>query len=128
MTDERAKRAREIRDRLFGAPAEGSADAEPQLPIEKELVAITEAHAFGDIWSRGTIPMKTRSLLTLGILTALYRPDQVRIHVKGALNIGLTPEEILEAIYHAGAYAGIPAANSARMVAREVFKSKGLLK
>ena len=127
MSDDRITRGRKIRNHLF-PPADPAQPEEPMLPIEKELAAINEAHAFGDLWSRETLPMKTRSLLTLGILTALYRPEQVRIHVQGALNIGLTPEEILEAIYHAGAYAGIPAANSARTVAHDVFKKKGLIK
>lgn len=124
MSDQRRARATEIRTKLFGEPRSPKG---PELPIEKEVNALGSDYAFGDIWSRPGLALETRSLLTIGILTALYRSDQLRLHIKGALNLGLTPEQIVEAIVHAGAYAGLPTSANGRLIAHEVFKSEGLI-
>src|SRR5436309_2746058 len=114
MDNDRSTRAKALRDSLFRTP-QGGAD-EPMLPVEKEIAALNADYAFGDVWSRPGLPLRTRSLLTVGVLTALYRGDQLRLHVNAALNNGVTPEEIFEVIFHVGAYAGIPTANSARLI------------
>jgi 4-carboxymuconolactone decarboxylase len=78
-------------------------------------------YAWGEIWSRPGLPQKTRSLLTLAMLVALNRDQELRMHLKAALSIGATREEIQEVLLQAAIYCGVPAANSAFHAAEEVF-------
>lgn len=78
-------------------------------------------YAWGEIWSRPGLPKKTRSLLTLAMLVALNRSEEFRMHVKAALSIGVSREEIQELLLQAAIYCGVPAANSAFHAAEEVF-------
>ena len=84
--------------------------------------------AWGTIWSRPGLPLKVRSLVTLGMLTALNRPDEIKGHIVGALNNGATPEEIIEVFVHSAGYCGFPASNGAVRLCVEVFKERGILK
>ncbi len=124
MSDERLARGLEIR-KLLNDGVQGD---EPRLPIEDELAAISIAYTFTDFYAREGLPLQTRELLTIAILSALGRNESLRMHVEGALRIGLTPEAILETIYHAGVYSGIPAAHNAKNIAHDVFKQRGLIK
>jgi 4-carboxymuconolactone decarboxylase len=76
---------------------------------------------WGGVWSRPGLPRKTRSLLNLAMLTALNRPHEIKLHVRGALNNGVTRQEITEVFLQAGVYAGVPAAVDAFRAAKEVF-------
>jgi 4-carboxymuconolactone decarboxylase len=76
---------------------------------------------WGGIWTRPGLPRKTRSLLNLGMLTALNRPHEIKLHVRGALNNGVSREEIAEVFLQAAVYAGVPAAVDAFRAAKEVF-------
>jgi 4-carboxymuconolactone decarboxylase len=78
-------------------------------------------YAWGEIWSRPGLPLKTRSLLTLSMLVALNRDQELRMHLKAARSIGVTREEIQEVLLQAAIYCGVPAANSAFHAAEEVF-------
>jgi len=80
-------------------------------------------YAWGEIWSRPGLPNKTRSLLTLSMLVALNRGEEFRMHVKAALSIGVSRDEIQELLLQAAIYCGVPAANSAFHAAEEVFDS-----
>ena len=84
-------------------------------------------YCFGETWTRPGLDMKTRSLLTLAALTALSKPNQVKIHVAGALANGATPEEIREAILHTVPYSGIPAGVEAFAATAEVLGKAGKL-
>jgi 4-carboxymuconolactone decarboxylase len=79
-------------------------------------------YAWGEIWSRPGLPRKTRSLLTLSMLVALNREPEFRMHLKAALSIGVTRDEIQEVLLQAAVYCGVPAANSAFHAAEEVFE------
>jgi 4-carboxymuconolactone decarboxylase len=92
---------------------------------QNELVT---ALAWGTIWSRPGLPLKVRSLVTLGMLTALNRPDEIKGHIVGALNNGATPDEIMEVFVHSAGYCGFPASNGAVRLCVEVFKERGILK
>ena len=87
---------------------------------------VTE-YAWGGFWSRPNLPLKVRSLVTLAMLTALDRPDEIKGHIRGALNNGATTDEIMEVFHHATAYCGFPAANGAVRLGVEVFKELGLI-
>jgi 4-carboxymuconolactone decarboxylase len=81
-------------------------------------------YAWGEIWSRPGLPKKTRSLLTLGMLVALNRNEEFRMHVKAALSIGVSREEIQELLLQAAIYCGLPAANAAFHLAEEIFEAQ----
>jgi 4-carboxymuconolactone decarboxylase len=80
-------------------------------------------YAWGEIWSRPGLPKKTRSLLTLGMLVALNRGEEFRMHLKAALSIGVSRDEIQEVLLQAAVYCGVPAANFAFHIAEDVFDS-----
>lgn len=78
-------------------------------------------HAWGGVWNREGLSLKTRSLITLAALTALKCPQELKGHVRGALNNGCSVEEIREALLHCAVYAGVPAAIDAFRAAQEVI-------
>ncbi|MDJ1158402.1 4-carboxymuconolactone decarboxylase [Chelatococcus sp. SYSU_G07232] len=78
-------------------------------------------YAWGDIWSRPGLDRRTRSVIVLSVTTALRHWDEFRIHVRGALNNGLTRDEIKEILLQSAIYAGVPAANHAFKEAEAVF-------
>jgi 4-carboxymuconolactone decarboxylase len=81
--------------------------------------------AFGDIYSRPGLDLKTRQLLTIASLVTMGNaPLQLKSHIKGALNVGCTKKEITEAILQLAVYAGFPAAMNAMYAAKEVFKDR----
>ena len=77
---------------------------------------------WGEIWNRPGLDRKTRSLLNLAMLTALNRPNEVRLHVRGAINNGVTPAQIQEVLLQATVYCGVPAALESFRIAAEVLK------
>jgi 4-carboxymuconolactone decarboxylase len=78
-------------------------------------------YAWGEVWSRPGLDRRTRSLVTLAILTTLGQEHELAMHVRAALRNGVTPEEITEALLHTAVYAGVPAANRAFAVAQGVL-------
>ena len=90
-----------------------------------KLGELTDRVVFGDVWERPGLSKRDRSLVTVAALTALFRADQLRGHLWRALDNGLTPDEIIEAITHLAFYAGWPNAGSAALVAKEVFAERG---
>ncbi|MGP4132292.1 carboxymuconolactone decarboxylase family protein [Pantoea tagorei] len=88
----------------------------------KPMQKITTEWCWGEVWTRPGLERKTRSMLNLAMLTALNRPHEVRLHVLGALNNGVTPEEIQEILLQACIYCGVPAALDSFKIAHEVIK------
>ena len=86
---------------------------------------ITTEWCWGYAWGRPGLDHKTRSMLNLAILTALGKTPEVKLHVKGALNNGVSVEEIKEILLHTTVYAGIPAGLDAFKAAHEVLKAEG---
>jgi 4-carboxymuconolactone decarboxylase len=78
-------------------------------------------YAWGEIWSRPGLPRHTRSLITLALMVALNRSEELRMYVRAALNVGVKREEIQEVLLQTAIYCGVPAANSAFRLAQEVF-------
>ena len=87
---------------------------------------VTE-YAWGAFWTRKDLPLKIRSLVTLAMITALGKHEELKGHIRGALNNGATPEEIMGVFHHATVYCGFPAANGAVRVGAEVFRELGLI-
>lgn len=95
--------------------------------IAPELAHQIVAWGFGEIYARPGLAPRDRQLVTLGMLTALGGCEpQLRVHVGAALNVGLTPEQILEALLHSSVYCGFPRALNAVFAAKTVFEQRGL--
>ena len=88
---------------------------------------ITTEWCWGYAWTRSGLDRKTRSLINLAMLTALNRSPEVKLHVRGALNNGVTVDEIKEVLLHATVYCGIPAGLDAFKAANEVLKELGAI-
>jgi 4-carboxymuconolactone decarboxylase len=78
-------------------------------------------YAWGEIWTRPGLPRQTRSLITVAMLVALNREEELRMHLRAALKNGATQEEIRETLLQSAIYCGVPAANSAVRIAQEIF-------
>lgn len=78
-------------------------------------------YAWGSVWARDGLDRRTRSCITLAVLTALGRENEITMHVRAARTNGLTPEEISEVLLHTAIYAGVPAANAAYAIAQRVL-------
>ncbi len=86
---------------------------------------VTE-YCWGSVWGRPGLPKKTRSFLNLAFLIALNRPHELELHIRGALNNGLTKAEIMETFLQATIYCGVPAGVDSFRVARKVFEEDGI--
>ena len=82
--------------------------------------------AWGEVWSRPGMPRHTRSLVTIAILLALGRNDELRMHIRACFNNGVTKDDLKELILHCSLYAGLPAANAAMHMAEEIFEEMGI--
>jgi 4-carboxymuconolactone decarboxylase len=78
-------------------------------------------YAWGDVWGREGLDRRTRSCITLALLTALHCTEELPMHVRAALTNGLTRDEIKEVLLHTAVYAGVPAANTAFAIARRTL-------
>lgn len=115
-----------LRRQVLGEKHIANREASPD-PFTKQQNELVTEIAWGTIWSRPGLPLKVRSLVTLGMLTALNRPDEIKGHILGALNNGATQEEIMEVFVHSSAYCGFPASNTCVRLCVEVFREQGLL-
>lgn len=88
-----------------------------------KFIDLTEKVLFGDVWERPDLSKRDRSLIVCAVLTATYRPEQLKGHLQRALDNGVTKAELSEMITHVAFYAGWPASMTAANVAREVFES-----
>lgn len=88
------------------------------LPLQQ---LVTE-YCWGEVWTRPGLDRKQRSLINLGILTALNRPHELKLHTRGALNNGCTEEEIREVLLQTAIYCGVPAAVDSFRIAREAME------
>ena len=94
--------------------------------FNRPLQELVTQYCWGDVWNRPGLDLRTRSMLNLAMLTALNRPHELKLHVKGALNNGVTKEEIREVLLQTAIYCGVPAAVDSFRNAREVFEELGV--
>jgi 4-carboxymuconolactone decarboxylase len=109
-----------IRREMFG-PGGAEERYAQATDFNRPLEAIVTRYCFGETWSRPGLDRKTRSLVTLAALTALCKPNQIRVHVAGALANGCSVEEIRETLLHTTIYAGIPCGVEAFQAAAEAL-------
>ncbi|MEX3712195.1 4-carboxymuconolactone decarboxylase [Cytobacillus horneckiae] len=120
MNKEKFERGLEIRKSVLGSEYVNKSIQNADdfnMPMQ-ELV--TE-YCWGEVWARPGLPRKTRSIINLAMITALNRPHELKLHVRGAINNGLTKEEIQEVFLQTAIYCGVPAAIDSFRMAKEVF-------
>jgi len=109
-----------VRREVLGAAYVDKALAEAD-DLTRPLQELVTEYCWGAVWTRPGLPRQTRSLLNLAMLTALNRPHEIRLHLRGALRNGCTKEEIMEVLLQSAIYCGVPAAIDSVRIAREVF-------
>jgi 4-carboxymuconolactone decarboxylase len=124
-TDELYEKGIEIREDMLG-PEHGRAKVEGQPDFSRDFEELVTRFCFGSVWSREQLPRGTRSMLTVAMLVALGRAPEIRTHVQGAINNGVTKEELSEVLIHAAVYCGIPAALDGFRNASAVLKEMGV--
>ncbi len=120
MDKKRYERGLEVRSAVLGAEhvdrSFRSAD-----DFTRPMQELVTEYCWGEIWSRPGLDRKSRSLINLAMLTALNRPHEIRLHVRGALNNGVTKEELMEVFMQCAIYCGVPAGMEALRIAKEVL-------
>jgi 4-carboxymuconolactone decarboxylase len=114
-----------IRREVLGAEYVDKAIASAD-DFNRPLQELVTQYCWGEIWGRPGLDRKTRSFINLAMITALNRPHEVRMHIKGALNNGLTKDDIKEVFLQVAIYCGVPAAVDSFRTAQEVFKELGI--
>ena len=97
-----------------------------QDEFNRPLQELLNTYRWNDVWNRPGLPRKTRSMLNLAMLSALNKPHELKLHINGALNNGLTKGDIQEVFLQVAIYCGVPAAVESFRIAREVFKERGI--
>jgi len=120
VSSERWQEGLEMRTRVLGEEYVQKATADPQ-DIFRPLQELVTEYCWGTVWTRPELAPRTRSLLTVSMLIARGAEQELALHVRGALNNGVTQEEIVETIVHSAIYCGVPAAIGAARIARQVF-------
>jgi 4-carboxymuconolactone decarboxylase len=125
-TEEVYERGIAVRDEMLGS-AHGRAKVEAQPPFTADFEELVTRYTFGEVWSREGLDRARRSMITIAMLVALGRPNEIRVHVKGALTNGVTVDELKELLMHSAIYCGVPAAVDGYRQATAVLHEEGLL-
>jgi 4-carboxymuconolactone decarboxylase len=121
MDDELLAKGREIQAQLWPQVATGPTGTFPAAKLAPDFYRYVAETAFGMIWSRPGLALRDRSLVTVAQLAALGKTEELKAHLRGALNLGITREELVEVLMQTAVYAGVPAANDALKAAAEVL-------
>ena len=117
---ERHERGMRVRREVLGDTHVDRAEA-VKSDLDAEFQDLITRYAWGEVWARPRLPRHTRSLLTVVLMVALNRGEELRLHLRAARNNGVTADEIREVLLHCAVYCGVPAANSAFHAAREIL-------
>lgn len=123
MAEDLQKKGMDLRARLFGEKA-ANGGHEYMKEFDEGFANFLNEQVFGNFWTRPGLPTKTRSMITMAALMALGRAPELKIHMRGALNLGIPPAEIKEMIIHLSQYSGVPTAVEAIRAFREVTEPK----
>ena len=120
----RHERGLQLRMQMFGRE-----DVEKRMrafgTLGEPLQKIINTDVYGDVWSRTALPPATKSLIMVGMMAAAGQPNELRVHLKGAIKNGCTEEQIQEVLLLVTFYCGIPAANDAHRIAVEILNERG---
>ena len=123
MTDDLFEKGLSIRRAVVGAAYVDKSLAEAD-DFTRPLQELVTKYCWGEVWGREGLARRDRSLLNLGMIAALNRPHELKLHVRGALNNGLTRDEIREVFLQVAIYCGVPASLDSFRIAREVFSEE----
>jgi 4-carboxymuconolactone decarboxylase len=118
--DERYEAGLDVRRKVLG-DAHVARSLENLTDLTTEFQNLITRYAWGDIWTRPGLPRHTRSLLTISMMVALNRSEELALHLRASKNSGVTREEIKEVLLQTAIYCGVPAANSAFHLAQKIF-------
>jgi 4-carboxymuconolactone decarboxylase len=121
MTSELFEKGLKVRREVLGAEYVDASISQAD-DFSRPLQELVTEYCWGNVWSRPGLDRKTRSLLNLAMLTALNRPHEVKLHVRGALNNGCRKNDIMEVLLQAAIYCGVPAAMDSLRCAKEIFQ------
>ncbi len=119
--DELREAGREIQGQLWPATRTAPTGQFPAAKLAPDFYDHVLRSTFGEIWSRPELAVRDRSMITVAMLAALGHTDELRAHLAGALNVGLTREELVEVLMQVSVYAGVPAAGASLRVAADVL-------
>jgi 4-carboxymuconolactone decarboxylase len=120
MSDEQLERGMQVRREVLGDEYVERARA-GSTPLTADFQDLLTRYAWGEIWARPGLDRRTRSCITVAMLVALGRPDELALHLRAALRNGVTRDELREVLLQSAIYCGVPAANSAFQVAQEAI-------
>jgi 4-carboxymuconolactone decarboxylase len=118
--ESRYEKGMRVRREVLGEEHVRRAEA-AATPFDTDFQRFITETAWGSLWARPDLDRRTRSLITIGILAALGRTEELALHIKASRNTGASPEEIAEALLHVAVYAGVPAANTAFAIAKKTL-------
>ena len=121
MSDDRFEKGMAMRKSVLGAQHVENAEAQ-KSDLDSDYQRYITENAWGTIWSRPGLDKKTRHMLTIAMLAALGKHDELAMHIRATRNTGVTTEELKEILLHVSVYAGVPAANSAFAIAKRIYK------
>ncbi len=124
MSDEKFEEGMKIRRQVLGESYVDDAES-GKTAFDADFQRFIVETAWGSVWARPGLDRKTRHLLTIALLAALGREEELAIHIRATKQTGVTPEEVKEALLQVAIYAGVPAANSAFALAKEVYAESG---
>lgn len=125
MDKEMFEKGLKIRREVLGADFVDKAIATAD-DFNRPLQELVTQYCWGEIWGRPGLDRRTRSIINLAMISALNRPHEVKMHVKGAINNGLTKDDIKEIFLQVAIYCGVPAGVDSFRIAREVFQEMGI--
>ncbi|MEN8550192.1 4-carboxymuconolactone decarboxylase [Acinetobacter soli] len=123
--DDRYKQGIEVRTAVLGEK-HVNRSIENLNDFNEDFQNFISRFAWGEVWSRPGLPRHTRSLVTIAVLLALGREDELRMHLRACFNNGVNKDELKELILHCSLYAGLPASNAAMHMAEQVFEELGI--
>ncbi len=120
MSDERYNKGMEVRRAVLGDAHVDRAEAN-KTPFDEDFQRYITENAWGCVWTRPGMDHRTRSLITISLLAGLGHHHELAMHYRASRNTGATLDDIKEALFHVAVYAGVPAANRAISIAKDVF-------
>lgn len=119
--DKLFERGMEVRSAVLGK-AHVERSRARTTPLTEDFQTYITQYVWGDVWTRPGLERKTRSMLTIAMLAALGKEEELRLHLRATRNTGVTRDEVKEILLQAAVYAGVPAANTAYRHAAEIFQ------
>jgi 4-carboxymuconolactone decarboxylase len=114
-----------MRRKVLGDAHVDTAEANKKAFDEPFQTLITEA-AWGNLWARGNLSLRERSMLTIALLAAGGNYDEIAMHIRATANTGASPNDVMESLLHVAIYAGVPRANRAIKIARQTYEEMGV--